>query len=146
MSSILGGTGGIELPPSLYNILNTTIAPITGVTGDLFTSLANMTASIPFGQQTLDIVQRLTSFLIPLAPRAPGAASMYQSNPSNTAAYAPPWWSNFASYVAMWGWPLLLKRIPGHGYRVLADTEKMEKGEYDLPAYMQGLNQPVIGG
>ncbi len=146
MASTLDTTGGIELPSSIYNTLNMTVGPLWGQLSGFLLDLANFTAGVPFGNYTLDIVRWLTSFLIPLAPSAPGASSMYQTSPSYSAADIPPWWANFASYVAMWGWPLLLKRIPGHGYRILADTEGHKGVEYDPPAYMQGLRPPVVGG
>lgn len=139
----------IQLLQPILNLLGPILVPIEGILSGVTSSITNVLLRIPYGDITVGIIQPLTGLLASVTasiPRVPGASSMYQSSPSAVAAYAPPWWDNFASYVALWGWPLLLKRIPGRGYRVLADTEGMEKGGYDQPAYQQGMYQPVVGG
>lgn len=139
----------IQLFQPILNMLGPIIVPLEGVLSGITSSIINILMRIPFGNITVSVIQPLTGILSSVTasiPRVPGASSVYQSNPSAVAAYAPPWWDNFASYIALWGWPLLLKRIPGRGYRVLADTEGMEKGGYDQPAYQQGMYQPVVGG
>jgi len=159
LNSIIQPLYQLTLPPisQLLQLVMQLIRPLMGFLGPLIDPLMqlalsflqyvfNFAASIPFGNITVSIIKPITDMLIPLVLNPPSASSRYLSSPAMSAAYAPPWWDNFASYIAMWGWPLLLKRVPGRGYRVLADTERMRGGEYDQPAYQEGSYQPVVGG
>jgi hypothetical protein len=162
----LGDIDTLGIMDTLNSVLNMTL-PLLIPLIDTSGSIANLMATLPYGDTTLKIVRDLTALLIPVVPGAqsmkttygsspgslpalggladslskllvPDASSMYQSRTGSQALDIPPWVKSFASYVELWGWPLLLKRIPGRGYGILADTDRMRKGEFDEPAYIQG--------